>query len=152
VEPLRRGGEGGDALPWVPLDWETDATSAEARPIVLRLGEAGGAGALVELRRHNRRLRPLAVEVMLIESESRTPSGERNCVVRDSGYELGLLAATVNARAVAGVGVGMVDVGDDCSSFGLATMGSPGPGGLMARPTPLPPLLAGIVWAWVSVK
>ena len=88
VEPLRRGGEDGgeDAPPGVPPEWDTDATSAEASATVLRLGEAGAAAVLVvELRRHSRRLRPLAVEVMLIESESRTRSGVRNCAVCKSG-------------------------------------------------------------------
>ena len=88
VEPFRRGGEEGgeDTKPEFPPELETDATMAEARPIVLRLGEAGGAVVLVvELRRHNRRLRPLAVELMLTESESRTRSGVRNCAVCDSG-------------------------------------------------------------------
>ena len=146
MEPLRRGGEDGgeDAPPEVPPEWDTDATSAAASATVLRRGEGGAAAAVVlvvELRRQSRRLRPLAVEVMLIESESRTRSGVRNCAVCKSGYVLGLPAATVKAR-VAGVGVGNVDVGDDCSSFGPATMCSPGAGGLMVRPAPLPPLFA----------
>jgi hypothetical protein len=88
VELLRRGGEEGgeDAPPGVPPEWDTDATSAEARPMVLRLGETGAADVLmVELRCQSRRLRPLAVEVMLTESESRTRSGVRNCAVSESG-------------------------------------------------------------------
>jgi hypothetical protein len=60
---------------------------------------------VVELRRHRRRLRPLAVDEMLAVSESRIRLGERNCV---SGT--GLLPATVNARAC--VGVGAEDVGE----------------------------------------
>ena len=90
VEPLRRGGERGgedelrgDEL-GIPPEWDTDATSAEARPVVLRFGDGCAALLVVELRRHSRRLRPLAVEAMLTESESRTRSGERNCAW-DSG-------------------------------------------------------------------
>ncbi len=84
VEPFRRGGEaGGDAVK-LPPELDTDATSADARPVVLRLGEGAAAmlGVLllvVELRRHRRRLRPLAVEAMLTESESLTRSGVRYC-------------------------------------------------------------------------
>ena len=63
---------------------------------------------------------------------------------------MGLPAATVNARAVTGVGMGTVEVGDACSSFRPVTMGSPGAGGLMVRPAPLPRMLAGRVWAWES--
>ena len=86
TEPFRRGGEaGGDAVK-PPPELDTDATIADARPMVLRLGEgAAMLGVLelaVELRRHRRRLRPLAVEAMLTESESLTRSGVRN---RDSG-------------------------------------------------------------------
>jgi hypothetical protein len=74
MEPFRRGGEaGGDAVR-LPPEPDTDATSADARPMVLRLGELE---LMVELRRHRRRLRPLAVEAMLTESESLTRSGER---------------------------------------------------------------------------
>ena len=86
AEPLRRGGEmgGEDELRGgelgVPPERDTDATSAEARPVVLRFGDGCAAELVVELRRQSRRLRPLAVEAMLIESESRTWSGERNCV------------------------------------------------------------------------
>ena len=157
ADPLRRGGEtgGGDepALPWrggEPLDGvpelDTDATSAEARPTVLGFGDAW-AVLMVELRRHRRRLRPLAVEAMLTESESRTRSGERNCAAGDSGNVDGLPAAIVNERE-AGVGVGTVEVGDVRNSL-APEMGSPGPGGTMVRPAPAP-LACGKVWAWVS--
>ena len=77
IEPFRRGGEeGGDAVR-LPPEPDTDATSADARPVVLRLGELELVVVVVELRRHRRRLRPLAVEAMLTESESLTRSGER---------------------------------------------------------------------------
>jgi hypothetical protein len=77
MEPFRRGGEaGGDAV-WLPPELDTDATSADARPMVLRLGEGALFVVVVELRRHRRRLRPLAVEAMLTESESLTRSGVR---------------------------------------------------------------------------
>jgi hypothetical protein len=65
---------------------------------------------VVELRRHSRLLRPLAVEEMLTESGSRTRSGERNC---DSGGA-GLLTATVKARLWAEKGT--EDVGEDWNS------------------------------------
>ena len=65
---------------------------------------------VVDLRRHRRRLRPLAVDEMLAVSESRIRLGERNW---DSGT--GLLPATVNARAC--VGVGAEDVEELCDSF-----------------------------------
>ena len=73
--------------------------------MVLRLGEGAALElvvVVVELRRHRRRLRPLAVEAMLTESESLTRSGVRYW---DSGegVTVGLLAAMVNAR-VLGVG------------------------------------------------
>jgi hypothetical protein len=110
MEPFRRGGEaGGDAVR-LPPELDTDATSADARPVVLRLGEdAAMLGVLelvVELRRHRRRLRPLAVEATLTESESLTRSGERYC----DSVVVGLLTATVNAR-VLGVGA-PAEVGD----------------------------------------
>lgn len=154
---LRRGGEtgGGDepALPWrggEPLDGvpepDTDATSADARPMVLGFGDAWGV-LMVELRRHRRRLRPLAVEAMLTESESRTRSGERNCAAGDSGNAVGLPAASVNER-VAGVGVGTVEVGDVRNSL-APEMGSPGAGGMMVRPAP-GPFVCGKVWACAS--
>ena len=77
MEPFRRGGEaGGDAVR-LPPEPDTDATIADARPVVLRLGELELVVVVVELRRHRRRLRPLAVEAMLTESESLTRSGER---------------------------------------------------------------------------
>jgi hypothetical protein len=83
MEPFRRGGEaGGDAVR-PPPELDTDATIADARPMVLRLGEGAAMGVLeltVELRRQRRRLRPLAVEAMLTESESLTRSGVRYCV------------------------------------------------------------------------
>ena len=63
---------------------------------------------VVELRRQRRRLRPLAVEVILAVSESRI--GERNW---DSGT-VGVVP-TVNARAC--VGVGTDDVGEVRYSF-----------------------------------
>ena len=112
MDPFRRGGEaGGDAV-WLPPELDTDATSADARPMVLRFGEGAALEpvvVVVELRRHRRRLRPLAVEAMLTESESLTRSGERYC---DSGkgVTVGLLTATVNAR-VLGVGA-PAEVGD----------------------------------------
>ena len=91
TEPLRWRGEmgGEDELRGgelgAPPEWDTDATSAEARPVVLRFeGGCAAVVVVVELRRHSRRLRPLAVEAMLTESESRTWSGERKCVW-DSG-------------------------------------------------------------------
>ena len=81
MEPFRRGGEAGGEAVRLPPELETDATSADARPMVLRLGEGaamlGVLELVVELRRHRRRLRPLAVEAMLTESESLTRSGER---------------------------------------------------------------------------
>src|ERR1700761_4160353 len=67
---------------------------------------------VVELRRHRRRLRPLAVDEMLTASESRTRLGERNW---DSGTAGGLVVATGNARAC--VGVGAEEVGDVWYSF-----------------------------------
>jgi hypothetical protein len=88
-ELWRRGGEvGGEVVkvPWYegaapeldgPPEPDTDATKADASPSVLRLGDSCGV-LIVELRRHSRSLRPLAVEEMLTESESRTRSGERN--------------------------------------------------------------------------
>ena len=80
--------------------------------MVLRLGEGAALElvvVVVELRRHRRRLRPLAVEAMLTESESLTRSGVRYW---DSGEgaTVGLLAAMVNAR-VLGVGA-PAEVGD----------------------------------------
>jgi hypothetical protein len=86
----------------VPPEPDIDDTIAEASPVVLRLGDA--CGVLVEPRRHSRRLRPLAVEEMLIESGSRT--GARNC---DSGGRAGLLDAMVKARPW---GVDKEDVGE----------------------------------------
>jgi len=80
MEPFRRGGEAGGDEVKLPPELDTDATSADARLMVLRLGEGAAMGVLelvVELRRHRRRLRPLAVEAMLTESESLTRSGER---------------------------------------------------------------------------
>jgi hypothetical protein len=84
TEPFRRGGEaGGDAVR-PPPELDTDATIADARPAVLRLGEGAAmlgvlelVDVVVELRRQRRRLRPLAVEAMLTESESLTRSGVR---------------------------------------------------------------------------
>ena len=102
MEPFRRGGEaGGDAV-WLPPELDTDATSADARSVILRLGEGPAlelAVVVVERRRHRRRLRPLAVDAMLTESESLTRSGERYC---DSGkgVTVGLLTATANARVL----------------------------------------------------
>jgi hypothetical protein len=96
-EFLRRGGEtgGGEGATvpelGVPPEPDIDDTIADASPVVLRLGDA--CGVLVELRRHSRRLRPLAVDEMLTESGSRT--GERNCV---SGGRAGLPDAMVKAR------------------------------------------------------
>lgn len=80
--------------------------------MVLRLGEGAALElfvVVVEFRRHRRRLRPLAVEAMLTESESLTRSGERYC---DSGegVTVGLLTGMVNAR-VLGVGA-PAEVGD----------------------------------------
>jgi hypothetical protein len=110
MEPFRRGGEeGGDAVLLTP-ELDTDATSADARPVVLRLGEGTALELVVELRLHRRRLRPLAVEAMLTESESLTRSGVRYC---DSGKGVTvglLLMGTVNAR-VLGVGA-PAEVGD----------------------------------------
>ena len=84
MEPFRRGGEAGKDVAKFPPEPDTDATSADARPVVLRLGEAVAvlgvvelAVVVVELRRQRRRLRPLAVEAILTESESLTRSGER---------------------------------------------------------------------------
>jgi hypothetical protein len=85
MEPLRRGGEAGgeetiasrrEGELGAAAEFDTDATMADARPMVLRLGDTCAVLA-VELRRQRRRLRPLAVEEMLTESESRTRSGER---------------------------------------------------------------------------
>jgi hypothetical protein len=110
MEPFRRGGEvGGDAVRLPPPEPDTDATSADARPVVLRLGELELVVVVVELRRQRRRLRPLAVEAMLTESESLTRSGERYWDSR-KGVVVGLLTATVNAR-VLGVGA-PTEVGD----------------------------------------
>jgi hypothetical protein len=81
TEPFRRGGEVGGNAVKLPPELDTDATSADARPVVLRLGEGTALELVVELRRHRRRLRPLAVEAMLTESES-LRSGVRYC---DSG-------------------------------------------------------------------
>jgi hypothetical protein len=108
-EPFRRGGGVGRDAVRLPPELDTDATSADARPVVLRLGEGTALELVVELRRHRRRLRPLAVEAMLTESESLTRSGER---YRDSGkgVVVGLWTATVNAR-VLGVGA-PAEVGD----------------------------------------
>jgi hypothetical protein len=113
TEPFRHGGEaGGDAVR-LPPEPDTDATSADARPMVLRLGEGatmlGVLELAVELRRHRRRLRPLAVEAMLTESESLTRSGERYCDP-GNGVAVELLTGTVNAR-VLGVGA-PAEVGD----------------------------------------
>lgn len=113
MDPFRRGGEeGGDAV-WLLPEPDTDATSADARPVVLRLGEGAALElvvVVVELRRHRRRLRPLAVEAMLTESESLTRSGVRYCDSGGKGATVGLLTGTVNAR-VLGVGA-PAEVGD----------------------------------------
>lgn len=105
----------GEAVRLLP-EPDTDATSADARPVALRLGEAAAklevlelVVVAVELRRHKRRLRPLAVEAMLIESESLTRSGVRYCDSREA-EAIGLLTGTVKAR-VLGVGPPTV-VGD----------------------------------------
>jgi hypothetical protein len=152
MEPFRRGGEeGGDAVRFV-LDLDMDATSADARPVEERPLDAVPALVLVvELRRHRRRLRPLAVEVMLTESESRTLSGERNC---DSGKAVELvvgLVGTVNAR-VLGVGA-PAEVGEVWNSV-VPMMDGVGAGGTMVRPRPslvLLLLLETSGWAWESV-
>ena len=60
-----------------PPEPDTEATIADASPSVLRLGDPCDV-LIIELRRHSRSLRPLAVEEMLTESESRTRTGERN--------------------------------------------------------------------------
>jgi len=88
---------------------------------------------VVEPRRHRRRLRPLAVEAMLTESESRTRSGERYC---DSEK---LLTGTVNAR-VLGVGA-LAEVGEVWNSPVPMMDAVVGAGGTMVRPGP-PLLLA----------
>lgn len=116
TEPFRCGGEvDGDAVRLLP-ELDMDATSADARPVALRLGEAAAmlevlelVVVVVELRRHRRRLRPLAVEAMLIESESLTRSGVRYCDSREA-VAIGLLTGTVKAR-VLGVGP-PTEVGD----------------------------------------
>jgi hypothetical protein len=135
---------GGDAV-WLPPELDTDATSAEARPAVLRLGEGAGLElvVVVELRRHRRRLRPLAVEAMLTESESLTRSGERYC---DSGegVTVGLLTAMVNAR-VLGVGA-PAEVGDVWNSP-VPMMDVLGVGGTMVRPG-APLLVEPGGWVW----
>jgi hypothetical protein len=150
-EFLRRGGdEGGDARPVglgegerrAPLELDTEATSADARPVVLRLGDAW-AVLIVELRRQSRRFRPLAVEVMLTESESRTQSGESSC---DSGKPAGLLVARVNARCIT---LRSADVGEAWNSLTPVT-DAPGPGGTMERAGLLPFFVGGCVWAWGS--
>lgn len=99
VEPLRRGGEAGGLG---SDDLRTDATRTDGRVERCCFGEEV---LVVELRRHRRRLRPLAVDVMLAVSESRIRLGERSC---DSGT--GWLPATVNARCC--VGVGAEEVGE----------------------------------------
>jgi hypothetical protein len=109
VEPLRRGGEAGvDELLVLRRSEDeralvTDATRTDGS--ALERCCFGDELLVVELRRHRRRLRPLAVDEMLAVSESRIWLGERNC---DSGT--GWLVATVNARAC--VGVGAEDVGE----------------------------------------
>jgi hypothetical protein len=157
AEPLRRGGDAGRDATRLPPELDTEATRADARPAVLRLGEGGAALLAVELRRHRRRLRPLAVEAMLTESESRTRSGERYWVV--SGKEavevvLGLLTAMVNAR-VLGVGA-LAEVGDVWNSP-VPVMDAEGAGGTMVRPRASavsPLLLLGTKGgcAWESLK
>lgn len=150
MEPFRRGGEeGGDAVRLV-LDLDMDATSADARPVEESALDAVPALVLaVELRRHRRRLRPLAVEVMLTESESRPRSGERNC---DSGKAAVLvvrLLGTVKAR-VLGVGT-PAEVGEVWNSV-VPVMDAVWPGGTMVRPCPSLVLLLGASgWAWESV-
>jgi len=138
VGPVRLGE--GERRPTPELD--TEATRADARPVGLRLGDAWAVLA-VELRRQSRRLRPLAVEVILTESESRTRSGESSC---DSGKPAGLPAATVNARCII---FGSADVGEAWNSLTPA-MDSPGPRGTMERAGLLPFLVGGCVWAWGS--
>jgi hypothetical protein len=153
MEPFRRGGEAGGEAVKLPPELDTDATSADARPVVLRLGEGADTMVeglepvvvVVELRRHRRRLRPLAVEVMLTESESRTRSGERYCA-SGKGVTIELLAGTVNAR-VLGVGA-PAEVGDVWNSP-VPIMDSLGAGGTMVRPGP-PLLLGPGGWAWES--
>lgn len=111
-----------------PPEPDIDATIADASPVAFRLGDAC-AGVDVEPRRHSRRLRPLAVEEMLSESESRTRSGERN---RDSGAGVGLLTAMVKARAW--FGIDTEDVGDDWYT-GVPVMESAG--GTISRLRPM---------------
>lgn len=109
MEPLRRDGEAGvvdgsdDLRALVTDPPKTDGRAVERCCL-------GDEVLVVELRRHKRRLRPLAVDDMLAVSESRIRLGERNC---DSGT--GWLPATVNARAC--VGVGAEDVGETRGSF-----------------------------------
>jgi hypothetical protein len=151
MEPFRRGGEeGGDAVRLVP-DLDMDATSADARPVEESpLDTVPVLVLVVELRRHRRRLRPLAVEAMLTESESRMRSGERNC---DSGKVtlvavVGLLG-TVNAR-VLGVGA-PAEVGEVWNSPVPVMMDAVGAGGTMVRPCPSLLLWTGGWAAWESV-
>ncbi len=81
MEPFQRDGEaGGDVVRlWPELD--TDTTSADVRPMFLRLGEGtamlGVLELVVELHHHRRRLQPLAVKAMLTESKSLMWLGER---------------------------------------------------------------------------